>query len=1058
MLLRNLTTIGVGIVILGFFLIFLVCGQGNETSEGGYITPVDLSAISQAVYWQGYFGEVIVSGTGTSNTAVAKGGNLTELNLYFTSNCSVASLSGEIYTTTASSVQWSSIVAGTTAQVDSYLGLNSSDPESGTNTFTINLNYNVSGNLINAPATYTFVNSSPSNVFDTGVLNDTISLVYVTSVQTDQVGFESNTHDFQLIVPVLLSSTPTYYFSAELDIACAPVDFTLNSSDIIFSDNSPTAGDNIVITATIHNTENGSYSNFDVSLLVDNVTQSTNQLSISGNSTNTTQFSWMAVVGTHDITIRVDPSDNVVETNESNNNASKQITVSSPSPPPPGDKYMSIYTEGNCVGELILITVIDEDNNPVSGADIDIFFNGSKIEDLSTNTGGETSFVPAEEGVYTIYASKSGYYDEQKNLNVIVCETCLDGIKNQDETDVDCGGSCPLCDDGKNCSVDSDCINGWCYNGTCKTSTCNDAIKGPGEGGIDCGGPCPPCESCNDSIKNQDETDTDCGGSICSKCADGKNCSVDSDCIIGWCFLGVCTSPSCFDGVQNQNETSIDCGGLCPPCTDGEPCLVDSDCISGWCYNGTCMVPTCFDGVQNQNETGIDCGGPCLACHCFNGVQDGDEIGIDCGGSCPLCGCFNEVKNGNETDVDCGGGCPPCSDGKYCLVDSDCMRGWCYNGTCKIPTCDDGIKGPGEEGIDCGGPCLPCHCFDGILNNDEGGIDCGGECPPCRLIRIITNETETGEMITYVYNATSLCLNNKTDKGETDVDCGGHCPPCESEMKCLDNEDCLSGFCYEGICRLSTCSDGIKGPKEEKIDCGGPCRGCSYIKVESKCYLGENLTIILINPWTGLILIIKDPNGKTTEYNITQVGLKPYTVIHYTPKGVGLHLLELVDYDRRYVNVKKKPLIPILEEIPEEIKSLFVPLIIITLSIIWWRRRRTKVVVDESAIHKFVKEDLLYWELIKKYKRVYTAAEIEKERLKIKELIFIELSESELDQAEDLSDRYGILLDEAKSLVLCKKLRAKKFITGVEFPEEIEDKFEGTKIITVEAEFRLMGL
>jgi len=65
--LRNLTKIGVGIVIIEFFLIFLVCGQGNETSEGGYITPVDLSAISQAVYWQGYFGEVIVGGTGTSN-------------------------------------------------------------------------------------------------------------------------------------------------------------------------------------------------------------------------------------------------------------------------------------------------------------------------------------------------------------------------------------------------------------------------------------------------------------------------------------------------------------------------------------------------------------------------------------------------------------------------------------------------------------------------------------------------------------------------------------------------------------------------------------------------------------------------------------------------------------------------------------------------------------------------------------------------------------------------------------------------------------------------------
>ncbi len=180
--------------------------------------------------------------------------------------------------------------------------------------------------------------------------------------------------------------------------------------------------------------------------------------------------------------------------------------------------------------------------------------------------------------------------------------------------------------------------------------------------------------------------------------------------------------------------------------------------------------------------------------------------------------------------------------------------------------------------------------------------------------------------------------------------------------------------------------------------------------------------------------------------------MRPYEVIQYTPRDAGLHLLELVNYDRRYVNVRKKPLIPI--EIPEEVKSLFVPLIVISLSIIWWRRRRTRVVVDESAIRKITAENM-FQELIKRYKRVYTAAEIEE---RIKNLVFIELNESELDRAEDLSDRYGILLDVAKSLILCKKLRARKFITGAELPEEIEDRFEGTRVIAVEDELRQMGL
>jgi len=51
-----------------------------------------------------------------------------------------------------------------------------------------------------------------------------------------------------------------------------------------------------------------------------------------------------------------------------------------------------------------------------------------------------------------------------------VAATCYDGIKNQDETDIDCGGSvCSRCGDGKSCLRDRDCINscdidrGICY-------------------------------------------------------------------------------------------------------------------------------------------------------------------------------------------------------------------------------------------------------------------------------------------------------------------------------------------------------------------------------------------------------------------------------------------------------------------------------------------------------------------------------------------------------------------------------------------------------------------
>jgi hypothetical protein len=44
-----------------------------------------------------------------------------------------------------------------------------------------------------------------------------------------------------------------------------------------------------------------------------------------------------------------------------------------------------------------------------------------------------------------------------------------DGIKNGDETDVDCGGAkAPGCADGKACSAAKDCVNNICTSGQCK--------------------------------------------------------------------------------------------------------------------------------------------------------------------------------------------------------------------------------------------------------------------------------------------------------------------------------------------------------------------------------------------------------------------------------------------------------------------------------------------------------------------------------------------------------------------------------------------------------------
>lgn len=47
--------------------------------------------------------------------------------------------------------------------------------------------------------------------------------------------------------------------------------------------------------------------------------------------------------------------------------------------------------------------------------------------------------------------------------------------------------------------------------------TCSDGILNQNEVNVDCGGICSKCATCSDGIQNQNETDIDCGGP-CNTC------------------------------------------------------------------------------------------------------------------------------------------------------------------------------------------------------------------------------------------------------------------------------------------------------------------------------------------------------------------------------------------------------------------------------------------------------------------------------------------------------------------------------------------------------------
>ncbi len=306
--------------------------------------------------------------------------------------------------------------------------------------------------------------------------------------------------------------------------------------------------------------------------------------------------------------------------------------------------------------------------------------------------------------------------------------TCTDRVKNQDETDIDCGGTvCSPCVPGQICRQPRDCTTGVCPGGLLGFGLCRSA-------------------TCADTKQNGSETDVDCGGADCDPCPTGDKCKVNTDCVYGSCQNKNCTCMAltckqmtgacgpnipdgcgnllncgscaalCGDTMKDGNETAVDCGGPdCGKCPNNSTCAEPRDCESGVCAAATagavktCRPPTCTDGVKNGAETAKDCGGPmCPKCSngspctaptdCTSGLCSSNvcackpltcmDYPTQCGSlsngctgtiqcSCaPLC--MDTAKDGHETDVNCGGAdCSPCITGQACLLASDCASGTC---------------------------------------------------------------------------------------------------------------------------------------------------------------------------------------------------------------------------------------------------------------------------------------------------------------------------------------------------------------------------------------------
>jgi len=205
--------------------------------------------------------------------------------------------------------------------------------------------------------------------------------------------------------------------------------------------------------------------------------------------------------------------------------------------------------------------------------------------DLVECTNGSCANTPATLG--TPCTDNGGEICDGQGSCVVA--TCMDGVVDGGETDVDCGGACPACSNGLMCLTGADCASGVCTGGGCT--------------------PCGTNADCDPSSY--------CDGAT-SACvpdeANGEVCTEAAQCSSGACADGFCCDVACTDlceacnvagsegacspvpaGTDPASEcigaTNCDGAGVCTLLPLGASCTVPAECASGTCDGGLCIAP-----------------------------------------------------------------------------------------------------------------------------------------------------------------------------------------------------------------------------------------------------------------------------------------------------------------------------------------------------------------------------------------------------------------------------------------------------------------------------------
>jgi cysteine-rich repeat protein len=199
--------------------------------------------------------------------------------------------------------------------------------------------------------------------------------------------------------------------------------------------------------------------------------------------------------------------------------------------------------------------------------------------------------------------------------------TCLDGIRNGFEADVDCGGSdCDPCRNGATCRAPADCASRVCTDDECVPAECGDGVAN-GTEHCDDGGPSATCDAdCTFAVCRDGTTNTAAG----EACDDGNRATEA-------CAYGQTSCTVCAANCQTVAGATSFCGDGALDSAAGETCD-DGNLVTESCAYGQTSCTVCNSSCNEQPGATAYCGDGTLngSEQCDNGVNNGTGCHPDC--------------------------------------------------------------------------------------------------------------------------------------------------------------------------------------------------------------------------------------------------------------------------------------------------------------------------------------------------------------------------------------------------------------------------------------------